>query len=501
MLTSTIPTAVGTIRRRGSIARRRLPAVLLSASALLLASAGSAAAAPTPISLNTTNWSGSAGFGSTAPGWYQDSLGIVHLEGAAKQISATPPSASVIGTLPAAARPDRLVVVIAHTFSGTYADLEIATDGAIAVIGPQEPAVKDLSFVSLEGITYQPANALPAAAITLNATNWSSSASSVLPVAAPAAYTAGPTVHLEGAAMQTSAAGPNATVLGTVPGADRPGDGTVYTIAGTGGGTYTDLAITPTGQIELIGPRPPAIQDFLFVSLEGISYARVNVLAGVAGIATNTGNWSANAGFGSASPGWYEDTGGIIHLEGALKQTSSSGPNANLVGTLPIVARPRTVYTLVHTFSGTYADLAIGTNGQITVIAPRPPAVEDLSFLSLEGITFDAPSPKFFGLAVTGTEQQGATITVILHKPRMLTLSVSAVRRHQLVNVGVVRLGSHHAGLSRIHWNLKINGRPLKTGRYQVSLHALNGHLLSVPAPPGPLTLVVDSTGHVRVQK
>jgi hypothetical protein len=62
-----------------------------------------------------------------------------------------------------------------------------------------------------------------------------------------------------------------------------PGDGTVYTIAATVGGTYTNLAITPTGQIEMIGPRPPAIRDFLFVSLEGVSYARVNVLADVAG--------------------------------------------------------------------------------------------------------------------------------------------------------------------------------------------------------------------------
>lgn len=72
-----------------------------------------------------------------------------------------------------------------------------------------------------------------------------------------------------------------------------------------------------------------------------------------------------------------------------MAQTSSSGVSANLVATLPVVARPtRTVYTIVHTFFGTYADLAIEPNGQIFVIAPRPPAVEDLRFLSLEGITY-----------------------------------------------------------------------------------------------------------------
>jgi hypothetical protein len=35
------------------------------------------------------------------------------------------------------------------------------------------------------------------------------------------------------------------------------------------------------------------------------------------------------------------------------------------------------VYTIVHTFNGTYADLAITPNGQIAVIDPRPPMVKD----------------------------------------------------------------------------------------------------------------------------
>jgi hypothetical protein len=42
----------------------------------------------------------------------------------------------------------------------------------------------------------------------------------------------------------------------------------------------------------------------------------------------------------------------------------------------------------VHTFNGTYADLAIQPNGQISVISPRQPAVQDYSFVSLEGITY-----------------------------------------------------------------------------------------------------------------
>jgi hypothetical protein len=42
----------------------------------------------------------------------------------------------------------------------------------------------------------------------------------------------------------------------------------------------------------------------------------------------------------------------------------------------------------VYTFNGTYADLAIEPNGQIYVINPRPPAVQDYTFVSLEGITY-----------------------------------------------------------------------------------------------------------------
>jgi hypothetical protein len=37
-------------------------------------------------------------------------------------------------------------------------------------------------------------------------------------------------------------------------------------------GTYADVAITPSGQIELIDPRTPAVKDYSFVSLECITY-------------------------------------------------------------------------------------------------------------------------------------------------------------------------------------------------------------------------------------
>jgi hypothetical protein len=498
MFTKPIPRAVARIRRSGLLARRRWPAVLLTASALLLATAGSAAAAPTPIPPNAANWSGSAGFGSSAPGFYIDSFGLVHLEGAAKQISLKPPLARVLGTLPPAARPVRDVYTIAHSFNGTYADVEIETNGTIFLYGAAAPAVEDLSFVSLEGITYQPASTLLPSVIPLNAPDWSPTTG--FGAVKPAWYTDGSgLVHLEGAARQSAKFPPNPNLLGTLPPVARP-DRNVYTIVHTTDGTYANVAILRDGTINLIDPHPPLLKDYsLIVSLEGISYQRLSFTTGMF---TNFANWSENAGFGSEAPGWYEDSAGIIHLQGAVKQTVCCTASANLVATLPVVARPtRNVYTIVHTFNGTYADLAILTNGQIWAVGARPPAVSDLSFLSLEGITFDAASPKFFELAVRGTEKQGATVAATLRKPRALALLVRAARGDRLAKVGVVVLGRYQAGVSRIHWNLEVNGQLLAPGSYEVSLHALNRDLLSVPAAPGARTLLVLANGHVRTGK
>jgi hypothetical protein len=366
---------------------RRTILLLLSVVALALAATGSAKAATVQaIPINTTNWSGNAGYGSTAPGWYEDSFGLVHLQGAAKRISTTTPNEQIIGTLPPAARPNRDVFTVAHTFNGTYADVVVEPNGVIFVQGAAYPALNDPSFVSLEGITYQPANAMPATALSLDGAGWSGQTGYGPGVGAPAAYTDGSgLVHLQGAVRQISMTDGNPSLVGWVPSGDAPGYD-VYFIVATNDGTYADLVVTANGAIEMIAPRLPMTQDYSFVSLEGISYGKSYVTG--SSIALNTANWSGNAGYQSRSPQVYEDNASIIHLEGAVLQTSG-GTDANLIGVLPQWALPhRTVYTIVHTFSGTYADLAIQPNGQVWVIDPRSPAVQDLRFLSLEGITY-----------------------------------------------------------------------------------------------------------------
>jgi hypothetical protein len=102
----------------------------------------------------------------------------------------------------------------------------------------------------------------------------------------------------------------------------------------------------------------------------------------------NASNWT-NAGYGAGTPEYYTDASGLVHLQGAVTQTSASsvdGSDPYLIGTLDPSSSPsRSVYTIVHTLGGTYADLVINPQGQIFMISSSN---TNAGFLSLEGITF-----------------------------------------------------------------------------------------------------------------
>jgi hypothetical protein len=158
----------------------------------------------------------------------------------------------------------------------------------------------------------------------------------------------------------------------------------VFTIVHTGSGTYADLVIQSNGEIRLIAAQSPASTNTAFVSLEGISYAP----CGSSSALTSTADWSFYAGWGADTPGFTRDADSFVHLQGAVRQVSSSG-DPTLIAQLPAGALPFfTVYTIVHTGSGTYADLVINPKGEIRVIPPAPPAVANGDFLSLESITY-----------------------------------------------------------------------------------------------------------------
>ncbi|HEY2657794.1 MAG TPA: hypothetical protein VGI55_18565 [Solirubrobacteraceae bacterium] len=137
------------------------------------------------------------------------------------------------------------------------------------------------------------------------------------------------------------------------------------------------------------------------------------------------------------------------------------------MGTLPAVISPdRTVYTIVETNSGTYADLAIQPGGQIDVIDARSPLSSDLGYLSLEGITYQpsaSAGPR--GISLT---RRGDGVAV-LRKPRTLELVVFTLGRHAH-RLGVVTLGHAAQGLPRLSWGLRLARRRLSAGTYLVEL-------------------------------
>src|SRR5579863_215990 len=66
-------------------------------------------------------------------------------------------------------------------------------------------------------------------------------------------------------------------------------------------------------------------------------------------------DWHDNAGSGSGVPGYYVDTSpagpAVVYFRGAVRQGPRRGPNPMLIGILPPDARPdRSVYELVHNF-------------------------------------------------------------------------------------------------------------------------------------------------------
>ena len=142
------------------------------------------------------------------------------------------------------------------------------------------------------------------------------------------------------------------------------------------------------------------------MSLEGISYDPLNPsdsLHSPSLIHLNA-PWSPDATFNTAIPAAYDDADGGVHLEGAVtwpaNQPQPTGPT--VIGTLPPGLEPLyNAYEIAHTNFGTYADVEItGTitseitpgappPGQIIPIPPRPPAAQDYSFVSLEGISWE----------------------------------------------------------------------------------------------------------------
>ncbi|MBV9920192.1 MAG: hypothetical protein JOY78_04945, partial [Pseudonocardia sp.] len=176
-------------------------------------------------------------------------------------------SAPLIGTLPPVATPARDVIVLAHTFNGTYTQLQIDTDGRIFYGGTHAPGTSDPSFVSLEGINFSP-GALFSHIGQFNSTDWNRCFGNQDPgwVEDSAGI-----VHLEGCAVQHSTTvSPDPNLIGSVPQVVAP-DHTVYEVVEAGAGEYADVAISPDGHIRVVG-IPPTQGVLSILNLEGITF-------------------------------------------------------------------------------------------------------------------------------------------------------------------------------------------------------------------------------------
>ena len=78
-----------------------------------------------------------------------------------------------------------------------------------------------------------------------------------------------------------------------------------------------------------------------------------------------------------------------------------------------------------------------------------------------------------------------ARIVALLRQRHGVGILVQRVHGHHLERVGKVPLGTHGKGRLRLRWNLRVNGKPLHPGRYQITLRALDGHkrVLGLSAP------------------
>ena len=72
-----------------------------------------------------------------------------------------------------------------------------------------------------------------------------------------------------------------------------------------------------------------------------------------------------------------------------------------------------------------------------------------------------------------------------LRQRHTVGIVVDRVTAHGVRRVGRVPLGTHPRGALSLRWNLEVNGRPLPTGRYHVTLRALDrrGHVLGLTRP------------------
>jgi hypothetical protein len=107
--------------------------------------------------------------------------------------------------------------------------------------------------------------------------------------------------------------------------------------------------------------------------------------------------------------------------------------------------------------------------------------------------------PSAWTLTAAGPIGKGAIIHAVLKKPRLIGLAVFKLPKRTLV--GFVPLGRHSGSKQRIRWNLKVSGKTLRNGTYEVDLRVFTaaGKPTNLPGPR-PERLAIHN-GRVRVSR
>ena len=86
-------------------------------------------------------------------------------------------------------------------------------------------------------------------------------------------------------------------------------------------------------------------------------------------------------------------------------------------------------------------------------------------------------------------------LTGSLHTAALIGVLVRQRENGRLVTLGRVPLGHHPAGPLQIRWSLRVNGRPLAPGVYQLTLRALNGNQVIDETAPATITVPARAAG------
>ncbi len=102
--------------------------------------------------------------------------------------------------------------------------------------------------------------------------------------------------------------------------------------------------------------------------------------------------------------------------------------------------------------------------------------------------------PAFFSLGVAGTVKDGATVSTTLAQPSHIGLFVET----KSDGIGLVPLGAYTAGTHQIHWDLRVNGKQLASGKYAVFLEIFDAHNRPSGVPPSRFQAVLRISKHGR---